>query len=96
MKTLSIEDTLKKENSDFKYWSKSINTEILIKACPKCGADILCVYADMGVTDFCDTYHHICINNECDFIEKKDEFGISMGAREDSGPSPCPFCKREV
>ena len=95
MKKLSIEDTLKKENSDFKNWSKSINTEILIKACPKCGADILCVYACMGVTDFCDTYNHICINNDCNFIKKKDEFGISMGVREESGPSPCPFCKRE-
>ena len=71
MNTLSIEDTLKKVDSDFKCCSGMIKTEIISKACPKCGADILCAYSEMGVTDFCDTYHHICINNECDFHYKK-------------------------
>jgi hypothetical protein len=96
MKALSIEDTLKKENSEFKFWSGMISTEILNKACPKCGTNILCAYSEMGVSDFCDTYHHICVNNECDFIKKRDEFGIGMGTREESGPTPCPFCNREV
>ena len=28
----------------------------------------------MGVDNFCDTYNHICMNSECDYLEKKDDF----------------------
>ncbi len=96
MDKLSIEETLQKEGSDFKSWPRSIDTKVLDNACPECKTDVLCAYADTGVTEFCDTYHHICMNSACDYLEKKDVFGIGMGEREVYGPSPCPYCHRKI
>ncbi|PWU12329.1 MAG: hypothetical protein C5B49_16525 [Bdellovibrio sp.] len=93
---LSTEETLQKQESDFKDWSHSVQWKILSRNCPKCGADVLCAYGDMGTTEFLDTYHHICMNSACDFIQKKSDFGIAMGARENTGPGPCPFCGRAI
>jgi len=76
MKAISTEKTLKKAGSDFKNWDRSYDTMVLENACPKCHSDIPCVYADMGGTDFNDTYSHICMNSECSFIEKKEYFDI--------------------
>lgn len=96
MSILIIQKALMKDGSDFKNWTYGADKKILINSCPKCDSDILCVYADMGVSDFCDTYHHICMNSKCEFIVKKDEFNISMGTREEHGPAPCPFCGRII
>jgi len=97
MKALSIEETLKKEGSDFRSWPYRINdTKVIGNNCPKCGSNVLCAYAETGTTDFCDTYHHICMNPTCDYIEKIDKFGIGMGDREEFGPSPCPYCSRKI
>lgn len=93
---LTIDQSLDKKGSDFRNWPRSVDRVILSNSCPKCGSDVLCVYADMSSTDFCDTYNHICMDSKCDFIERKDIFGISMGGREEHGPSPCPFCERNV
>ena len=96
MGNLSVTETLNKFGSDFINCSITVNTEIIEHPCPKCGADVLCAHADMGTTDFVDTYHHICMNPECTHIEKKDFWGISMGCREVDGPAVCPFCHRRV
>ncbi len=34
-----------------------------------------------------DSYAHICMSSDCDFIAKKDEFGLTMGAKEIYGPA---------
>lgn len=96
MKMLSVDDTLLKQGSDFGDWPRGADHTILRNSCPKCGSDVLCAYADMNRVDFLDTYHHICMNTACDFMEKKCEYAVGMGAREESGPSPCPFCGRTL
>lgn len=96
MERLSISDTLKKNESDFKYWQNEINIKVIKYACSKCGSDMLCCYADMGTTEFNDTYNHICMNPECNNILKKDIFGISMSSRDKEGPCECPFCNRKL
>ncbi|MDM8555827.1 hypothetical protein QUF75_13935 [Desulfococcaceae bacterium HSG7] len=93
---LTIQGTLNKVNSDFRMWPGSIDAKILKQNCPKCGSNLVCGYADMGTTEFVDTYHHICMAPDCDFIAKKDEFGLSMGERDNFGQSDCPFCRRNV
>lgn len=93
---LSIDETLRKKNSDFSNWTRRISTQIIPNGCPHCGADLVCAHADMGTTDFCDTYQHTCMNSACDFLVKKEEFGIGMGERDVRGPSACPICGRTV
>lgn len=96
MECLSISDTLKKDGSDFKNWQNTADTKIIRHACPECGSDLLCSYADMGTTEFIDTYNHICMNPECHNVQKRDIFGISMGSRDTEGPCVCPFCYRKL
>lgn len=96
MTRLSVNETLQKKGSDFKDWPHHINMRIINGSCPKCGADVLCAYADMGVNEYCDTYHHICMNSSCDYLQKKDISGIGMSEREIFGPAPCPYCRRAI
>jgi hypothetical protein len=95
-KDISIMRALNKESSDFRKWEKSVNKAIITEKCPKCGSIVVCAYADMGTTEFCDTYNHICLNAACDYLKKKEVFNISMGDRDTTGAAPCPFCGRKV
>jgi hypothetical protein len=92
---MTVEEVLKKRESEFKNWSYGVDTEILPKACPVCKSDMVCGYAEMHPTDYCDTYQHLCMNPKCHFHVEKDYYGVGMGGRE-FGPDPCPFCGRKV
>ncbi|MBK9502144.1 MAG: hypothetical protein IPQ05_15455 [Leptospiraceae bacterium] len=91
-----IETTLKKPSSLFKAWPGMVSVVITNDVCPKCDGVVLCGYAEMGVTDFDDNYQHICANLECDYEVDDEQYALSMGARDNSGPANCPFCNREV
>lgn len=94
---INIQAALNKKGSDFMGWQRSsIDTKIIQTGCPKCGSELVCAYTDMGVSDFCDCYHHICTNISCNYILKKDIPGLVMGYRDISGPDHCPFCQRNV
>ena len=93
---LTVADTLKKKRSDFAHFQNAVNCKNLKNECPECGSDVLCAYADQGVTDFFDSYRHLCRRPGCRYIEKHDEFWVAMGEREYLGPIPCPFCGRDV
>lgn len=88
---------LEKEGSDFcGRAAGTLNINFVRRGCPLCDSDLLCVYDDLGTTDFCDTYNHICVNPDCTFMERHDEFGSGMSEREEIGPASCPFCGRPV
>ena len=96
MSILTIEQTLIKDGSDFKDWLQHPDVKVIWNECPQCGSDIVCAYGDMASVYYCDTYHHICMNSGCNYIEKEDKWGAGMSGRELYGPSNCPFCSRKV
>ena len=94
---LSEKETLHKQDSDFACEIYSdCSRKIIESPCPKCQSPVLCAYADMARTEFADTYNHICMNPDCDYLLKETISGMTMGARDSSGPENCPFCKRKV
>jgi hypothetical protein len=96
-KILSRAETLYKQDSDFACEIYSnCNWRIIQSPCPKCQSPVLCVYADMARTEFADTYNHICMNLDCDYLLKETIPGLTMGARDSSVPENCPFCERKI
>ena len=89
---LTAEKTLRKPGSDFTTWPCTPHTEKIEECCPKCGAPMLCAYADMGPVEYADVYNHICTNIHCDYVETKTLFGMTMGERDLRGPEICPLC----
>jgi len=88
---------LYKRGSDFACELYSnCNRSIIEGSCPKCQSSVLCAYADMARTEFADTYNHICMNFNCDYLLEETISGMTMGARDSAGPENCPFCKREM
>lgn len=96
-KILSEAETLYKQGSDFACEIYSdCSRKIIESPCPKCQSPVLCAYADMARAEFADTYNHICMNLACDYILQETIPGLTMGARDSSGPENCPFCERKI
>jgi hypothetical protein len=93
--TLNETSTLNKQGSEFSRGLNPSSLEILSQTCPKFRGDVLCAYGNTSPTDYNDTYNHICMMENCDYVEVKEEFDLGMTEREE-GPAPCPFCHREV
>lgn len=69
---------------------------IIEAKCPKCGSQVVCIYDDLGVTDYYDNYAHICLNPDCDFFLHKEEFTCNMGGRGNQESEECIFCSRHI
>lgn len=94
---LTKREALYKVGSDFSDGIyENCDCEVIQTACLKCHAPILCAYADMAQSDFADTYNHICMNIDCDYMARRTIFGMTMGTRDSYGPERCPFCMRDV
>ncbi len=66
--------------------------------CQNCdGQDpIICVYADLGATDFYDNYAHLCLNPDCAFVLHHESYTGSVGGRPDDEEGKCWFCERPI
>jgi len=62
--------------------------------CPVCHSDLVCVYDDLGVTDYFDNFAHICLNPKCGFVRHKEIIGRRN--RSDPKNQTCVFCDRRV
>ncbi|MBP7811313.1 MAG: hypothetical protein KA054_00500 [Candidatus Moranbacteria bacterium] len=67
------------------------------RTCQDCGqGPIICVYADLGMTDFYDNYVHLCLNPNCDFVLHHESYTGNVGGRPDTEEGRCWFCERTV
>lgn len=81
----------------FKTLPSNPDVSLLDQTCQECGQGrIICVYADLGTTDFYDNYAHLCTNPDCNFIRQHESYTGSVGGRPDDEEGKCWFCERPV
>jgi len=95
MKELSIEEAIAKKVPSMSPGCYR-DAEILEQKCSKCGGRVVCVYDDLGATDYYDNYAHICLNSECDFVLHQENFTCNVGGRGSSESETCVFCGRKI
>ena len=91
-----IDIVAKKPDCDFHKWTRGIDCFELPDKCQKCKFPLICLYADMGTTEFCDVYNHVCTNPKCGFLQKAELNSVAGTSRDAYGPDPCPICKRII
>jgi hypothetical protein len=94
MKQMSMEEAMAIVSS--MTFSRYSDVKIIDEKCPKCGGFILCVYDELGATDFYDIYSHSCLNPECDFRRHHESFTCNMCGRADPPSEKCYFCGRPI
>lgn len=74
------------------------DAQIIEDKCPKCGSQIVCVYDDLGATDYYDNYAHICLNSDCGFVLHHESFTCNVGGRASApmGTEIDPVSRTEV
>lgn len=95
MSQLSADEAIRKKVPKMSY-GQHRDAKIIDEKCPECGGPILCVYDDLGLTDYDDNYAHICLNSECDFFDHAHFLTLGVGGRQDPPSETCHFCNREV
>ena len=93
MAKLSREEALKKTR-DFRDGGGDV--KILEAKCLKCGSDVVCAYRDTGSVDYYDSFAHVCLNSNCDYLEQEEQFECNVGGRPIADPVICSFCRRTV
>jgi hypothetical protein len=68
----------------------------IIGKCPICNSTLVCLYDDLGATEYYDNYCHLCLNPNCEYCVHKELFGLNNGLRTDDQCRNCIFCGREV
>ncbi len=96
MEELTEAHALKKSALFGNWCGRYQDSKVLEQKCPKCGAKILCVYADMGSTDYYDTFAHICLNPSCDYVIDDQRFECNIGGRSTPDLVCCIFCGRDL
>lgn len=96
--TLSPLNALVLKSPDFARWIAAGNDVTVAPAshpCPRCGAGVVCAYAEMGAVDYYDTFAHACLNARCGYGETS-EF-VFLANYGPDGPRPtCPFCEQHT
>jgi hypothetical protein len=94
---------LEKKSRYFSRWlsvdtsDRSVDIETVDSKCPDCASDVICAYADMGLTDSYHTFAHVCLNPQCNYCEEGDRFESNIGGGPGSStPTLCIFCSRGV
>jgi hypothetical protein len=81
----------------FGAFSPNFDVSLLNQTCQECNQGrIICVYADLGATDFYDNYAHLCSNPNCNFVRHHESRTGSVGGRPDGEEEQCWFCQRPV
>jgi len=84
---------LTQKSSDFRSWMSygrlPESLTIIDAPCPRCGAQVICAYADMGGgVDYYDTFAHVCLNLQCDYVKSETFFDSSGSLPANSCPFP--------